>query len=146
MAAMTNYVENKLVDQLFRGQAYTFPTTLYLALYTTTPTATAASGVEVTGGSYSRVAITGSLANWAGTQGAGTTVASTGTTGLTSNNTVLTYPAPTAAWGVVNGWGILDAASAGNMVLFGALTVPKTVNNGDAAPSFAAAALSITFS
>ena len=146
MAALSNYLENKLVDQIFRGQAYTFPTTTYLALYTVTPTATAGSGTEVTGGAYARVAVTGSLANWAGTQGAGTTVASSGTSGATSNNIVITFPAPTAAWGVVTGFSIMDALTAGNELFYGALTVSKTVNNGDSAPSFAAAALALTFS
>lgn len=138
-AALTDYAENKLVDAILRGQSLGAPATGYVALYTVCPTDSAA-GTEVTGGSYARVAITSSLANWAGTQGAGTTVASTGTNGTTSNNIVLTYPAPTANWGVVTCWGILDAASAGNLWIYSALTVNKTINNGDAAPSFAAGA------
>lgn len=142
MAALSDYLENKLIDQLFRGQAYTFPTTLYVGLYTANPT-DVGGGTEVTGGSYARVAVTSSLANWAGTQGAGTTVASSGTTGTTSNNNAITFPAPTANWGVVTGMGIFDAASAGNLLVFSALTTSKTVNNGDAAPSFPAASLTV---
>lgn len=138
-AALTDYAENKLVDALLRGQSLGAPATGYVALYTVCPTDSTA-GTEVTGGSYARVAITSSLANWAGTQGAGTTVASTGTNGTTSNNIVLTYSAPTANWGVVTCWGILDAPTAGNLWIYSALTVNKTINNGDAAPSFAAGA------
>ena len=33
------------------------------------------------------------------------------------------------------------ASSAGNLLFWSALTTPKTVNNGDPAPTFAAAAL-----
>lgn len=140
MAAMTDYLENKLIDQLFRGQAYAFPATLHIGLLTAAPS-DSAPGTEVTGGAYARVAVTGSLANWAGTQAAASTVASSGTSGTTSNNNAITFPAPTANWGSVTHFAIYDAAAAGNMLVWGALTAAKTVNNGDAAPSFAPAAL-----
>lgn len=151
MAALTDFFENKLIDFLLRGQALgitgataaagTGPTTLFIGLFTTDPTDTG-GGVEVTGGSYARVALASTLANWAGTQSTASTTASTGNTGTTSNNTVLTFPTPSANWGVVTGFGIFDAATAGNLLIFGALTVSKTINNGDAAPSISAAALS----
>lgn len=137
---MTDYLENKLIDWLFRGQTYTPPATLYAGLYTTCPTDSTA-GTEVTGGSYARVAITGSLANWAGTQSAGSTTASTGTGGTTSNNAAVNFPAPTANWGSVQCFGLLDASTSGNLLIYHALAVAKTVNNGDAAPSFASGAL-----
>lgn len=150
MAAMTDFLENKLIDFLFRGQALGItgasaaagsgPTSLYLALYTSNPTDSTA-GTEVSGGSYARVAVSSTLANWAGTQAAASTSASSGTSGTTSNNGTITFPAPTANWGTITGFGILDASTGGNLLLYGALTTSKTVNNGDAAPSFAAAAL-----
>lgn len=141
MAALSNYLENKLIDQIFRGQAYTFPTTVYVGLYTAAPSETG-GGTEVSGGSYARVAVASSLANWAGTQAAASTTASSGTSGTTSNNIGVTFPAPTANWGVVTSVGIFDAASAGNMLIYGNLTISKTVNNGDSAPTFQASALS----
>jgi hypothetical protein len=111
-----------------------------MALLTAAPSDTG-GGTEVTGGSYARVAVASSLANWAGTQAAASTVASTGTSGTTSNNAVITFPAPTAAWGSVTHMAVYDATTAGNLLFWAPLTVAKTVNNGDAAPSFAAAAL-----
>ena len=151
MAAFTDFAENKLIDFLFRGQALsingataaagTGPATLYLALFTAAPTDTG-GGTEVTGGSYARVAIISALANWAGTQAAASTVASNGTTGTTSNNAAATFPAPTAAWGVVTSFGMFDVAAAGNLLIYGNLTASKTVNNGDPAPSFPAASFS----
>lgn len=102
---------------------------------------------EVSGGSYARVAVTCSLANFAGTQSAASTTASSGTGGTTSNNGAITFPAPTANWAtgasVVGVLAIFDQATSGNLIAGGALTVPKTINNGDAAPSFAAAAVSL---
>lgn len=140
MAALSNFLENKLIDQLFRGQAYTFPSTVYVGLYTAAPSDTG-GGTEVSGGSYARVSVSASLANWAGTQSAGSTSASSGTSGTTSNNIAITFPEPTATWGVITHVGIFDAASSGNLLIHGALTIPKTVNNGDSAPTFQASAL-----
>ena len=142
MAAMTDYLENKLIDHIFRGQSFAAPATLHVALLTAAPSDTG-GGTEVAGGSYARVAVPGSLANWAGTQAAASTVASSGNTGTTSNNVAVTFPAPTANWGVVTHFAIYDAASAGNMLIWGALSTSKTINNGDAAPSFAAGAFSL---
>ncbi|SFK92207.1 hypothetical protein SAMN05216302_102119 [Nitrosomonas aestuarii] len=140
--SLSNYLENKLIDTFLRGQAYTMPTTVYVALATTSGS-DAACGTEVTGGSYARVAVTSSMANWAGTQGAGTTVASSGTGGTTSNNNVITFPSPTANWGQVVEFCVFDASTSGNLLFREALTTNKTINNGDAAPSFAAGALTL---
>lgn len=141
MAMLSDYLENKLIDQLFRGQAFSFPATLHVALLTAAPSDTG-GGTEVSGGSYARVAVANSLANWAGTQGAGTTTASSGTGGTTSNNGNITFPAPTANWGAVSHFAVYDAASSGNLLLWGALSANKTINNGDAAPVFLPAQLS----
>ncbi|MDD5391185.1 MAG: hypothetical protein PHD37_17750 [Gallionellaceae bacterium] len=138
-AAMSDYLENKLLDFLVRGQAFTPPATVYYALATTTGS-DSACGTEVSGGSYARVAVTSSLANWAGTQAAGSTAASSGTGGTTSNNTTVTFPAPTANWGSVTEYCVFDASTSGNLLWRTALTTPKTINNGDAGPSFAAGA------
>lgn len=143
MSAMSDYLENKLVDQLFRGQAAPTTTTLYIALYTAAPSDTG-GGTEVSGSNYSRVAVTSSLANWAGTQSAGSTIASSGTGGQTSNNNSITFPTPSATWGTVTHFAIYDATSGGNELFWGALTISKTINSGDTV-SFPAASLSITF-
>ena len=143
MSAMSDYLENKLVDQIFRAQAFTFPSTLHVGLFTAAP-GEAGGGTEVSGGSYARAAVTASLANFAGTQGAGTTVASSGTGGQTSNNATITFATPGASWGTVTHFGIFDAASGGNLLFFGALTIAKTINQGDTV-TVPAASLSVTF-
>lgn len=99
--------------------------------------------VEVTGGSYARVAVAASLANFSGTQAAASITASTGTNGLSSNNAAITWPAPTANWGFIWGMGSFDASSAGNLLTVEGLGTAKTVNSGDAAPSLAAATYSL---
>jgi hypothetical protein len=143
--AMSNYIINKDIDYILRAQTFTAPATVYVALATTTGTA-AACGTEVTGGSYARVAVTSGLTAWAGTQAAGSTSISSGTSGQTSNNAVITFAAPTANWGTVTSFCVFDAPTAGNLLLQAALTTAKTINNADAAPSFAIAALTWTIS
>lgn len=110
--------------------------TLYFALMTTAPT-DAGGGVEVSGGNYSRVAVLCSLANLAGTQSAGSTTASTGTGGTTSNNTTLQYPTASASWGTVVAIAVYDRPTGGNLIDFGNLAASKAIASGDA-PFFAA--------
>jgi hypothetical protein len=141
MAALTNFCENKLIDHLFRTTTYT-PGTMYVGLFTAMPSDTG-GGTEVTGGSYARVAVTKGDAYWNGTHGT-TTGASSGTGGTTSNAGSISFPTPSANWGTIVGFGLFDASSAGNLLVYGALSVNKTVNNGDPAPMFQAGTLQIT--
>jgi hypothetical protein len=141
-AYTSDYFANKLIDLIFRAQAYTFPATLYPALCTVAPTSGTA-GTEVSGGSYARASIVAGLTTLSGTQSAGSTVASSGTGGRISNNATVSFPAPTADWGTVLAVKIMDAASSGNMLWFRAIT-SKTILNGSAAQQFAADALGIT--
>lgn len=121
---LTDYAENKLVDALLRGQALGAPATWYIGLCTDLRSDSAA-GTEVATGSYARVAVAASLANWSGTQGAGTTVASTGTDGTVENNIDITFPASTAAWGDIKSVRFYDAAAAGNSWI--AIDLPATM-------------------
>lgn len=141
--ASSNYQQNKFIDWFFRAQTFTPPSTIYVALATTNGTA-GACGTEVSGGSYARVGVASSLANWAGTQGAGTTAVSSGTSGQTSNNGIITFPAPTAPWGSVSSFCAYDSPTSGNMLFQATLTTAKTINSGDASPSFAVSALTYT--
>lgn len=95
--SFTDFAENKLVDTIMRGQASGIPASWYIGLDTVACGETG-TGTEVTGGSYARVAVTSSLANWAGTQSAGSTTASSGTGGTTSNNGAITFPALGGTW------------------------------------------------
>ena len=45
MSAFSDYVENKLIDWMLRGQAFTPPATVYVALFTSAP-ADAGGGTE----------------------------------------------------------------------------------------------------
>ena len=142
MAALSNFLENALGDHVLRDTAYTKPTTIYIALFTAAPS-DSGGGTEVTGGSYARVQVGPSVSTWKSTNGA-TSGASSGTSGIFLNASTITFPAPTANWGSVTHVGVFDASTSGNLLFHGSLTTPKTVNNGDPAPTFPADSFSIT--
>ena len=53
MSGFSDYLEDKVLDHVFGGNAFTAPTTLYVALYTVAPSDTG-GGTEVSGGAYAR--------------------------------------------------------------------------------------------
>jgi hypothetical protein len=140
---MSDYCANKLIDLIFRGQAFTWPATLYGALFTVAPS-NAGGGTEVSVGSYARFVLASTLAALSGTQAAGSTVASTGTSGRISNNAALSYPAPSAAQGTVVAEGLIDASTGGNLMFWAALSSPRTISSGSPAQTHPADSLSIT--
>jgi len=114
MANFSNYLENALINATLRNTSYTSPTTVYVALYTSDPT-DADSGTEVSGGSYSRTAVTfGAPSN-----------------GVATNNADVTFPTSTGSWGTVTHVGVRDATTAGNLLYHASLTTSKTVGSGD---------------
>jgi hypothetical protein len=141
--SLTNTYENKVVDVVFRGQAFSesSPANYYVALYSSSCT-DASPGTEISGGSYARVAVARSATAWKGTHGTASG-ASSGTSGTISNAAAITFPTPTANWGSVTAFGILDASSGGSQVVCNNLTTAKTVNNGDSAPLFPIGALTV---
>lgn len=143
MAGKADYLENKFIDHVFRGRSYTVPSTIYVALLTAAPT-DAGGGTEVSGGSYARVLVGPSDTTWNATQGGTPAAASSGSSGATANAGSVTFPSPTGNWGVCTHFGIYDASTAGNLLYWAALATAKTVNSGDAAPVFAAGALTVT--
>jgi hypothetical protein len=141
--ALSNFLTNKLIDFVMRGQTYTPPTNVFVALATTAGSA-AACGTEVAYTGYARVSVPASLVAWSGTQGVTTTAISSGTSGQTSNNITITFGAPTSGPNTVVEFCVFDALTGGNLLWRAALTTSKTINNADAAPSFAISALSWT--
>ena len=58
--SFTNFLETEILDHVFAGAAYTAPGTLYLGLYTATPSDTG-GGTELSGSAYARLATSGNL-------------------------------------------------------------------------------------
>lgn len=139
---ITDFAENKLIDYLFRNQASGLPSSWYIGL-TTDTCSDSAAGTEVSGNNYGRVTVASSLANWAGTQSAGSTVASTGTGGTTSNNGAITFPTSSGSWGTVQAVRFYDAASNGNSWICINLTSSLNVSGSGFTVSFSAGQLSV---
>lgn len=133
MSQMSDFLEASIRTHIFRTGSYTKPTGLNIDIYTAAP-GEAGGGTKVSGGSYAAVARNPLDANW---------TAASSTDGLTDNAAAITFPTPTANWGIVTHVGIEDQAA--NLLLYGALTVSKTVNTGDPAPNFPIGALAVTF-
>ena len=126
MAAMSNYLENALINATLRNTAYSSPATVYVGLFTSDPT-DAGSGTEVSGGSYARK----SMAFDAPSNGAST------------NSAAVEFDQATGNWGTITHFAIFDALTTGNMLYHGALTTSKTIETGDVF-KFAAASVTVT--
>ena len=114
MAAISNYLENALINGTLRATDYTAPATVYVALFTSDPT-DAGSGTECSGSAYVRQSATFA----APSNGASTTSAD------------IQFPQAGGSWGTITHFGIFDASSSGNLLYHGALTVSKTIDTGD---------------
>jgi hypothetical protein len=114
MSALSDYAENELLDHLLGTGAYTMPTTVYVGL-STGSFGDDNSGTELTGNNYSRQSISFGAA----------------ASGTASNDAAVEFSAATGSWGVVSHFGLFDAASAGNLLIHGALTASKTIETGD---------------
>jgi hypothetical protein len=140
MSIMTNYLEEKLIDHLFKATAYSesTPTAWHVALHTAAFGDDGSGGTEVStsGTTYARVAVT---------RGAGFTRQSSGDARTVENTANVTFGVPSADWGVATHVGLWDASTGGNLIIEAQLQFAKTINNGDPAPKFQAGELKFTF-
>ena len=134
MSNATDYLEGELIRHLFRTGSMTKPAQLHIGLFTAPPNDAGAGGTEVSGGSYARVQVNPGDANWS---------APAGGNGTTSNVGTITFPTPTAPWGIVTHFGVFDAATGGNLLIAAALQVAKTIETGDGVP-FPPGSLTVT--
>jgi hypothetical protein len=111
--AISDYLENELLDHAFKTGTYTVPTNLFIALYTAAPSDTG-GGTEVTGGSYVRTINN----TWDAASG-----------GVVENTSAINFIEATANWGTVLAAGIFDASVGGNLLWWGTCT-SITVNTG----------------
>jgi len=131
MSEASNYLENALVDHITGKTAYTQPTA-YVALCTAAPNdaSTGATITEADYTGYARESTAGS--DWNAASG-----------GTADNANAITFGACTAGSNTITHFAILDAASNGNVLVYGTLDPSLAVSAG-ITPSFAAGALSIT--
>ncbi|WP_052410457.1 phage tail fiber protein [Paenibacillus durus] len=128
---ISNYLSAALLNQAFRNATWTPPGTVYLALYTSDPTA-ADTGTEVSGGAYARQAIAFGAA---AVEGGKMTVKSSAD---------VAFPIATADWGLVTHVGLRTASTGGNLLCSQALANQRSVLVGDT-PKFLAGSTLVRF-
>lgn len=120
------YQANKVLNKLLRGEDYVVPAAYWIGLFkATNDTALranlVASAEEVTATGYVRKKLRDdSLITF--TQS---------TDAFSQVSAAVPWESAQAAWGTVTYAAVLDAATGGNIILYGALTAPKPVDAGD---------------
>ncbi len=108
----SDYLELQVLDAVLGAVAYAAPATVYFALYSATPSdAGGGTELEATGSpGYTRVAVTNSAVNFPAAAAGAKTV-----------GTAVTWPVNSgaAAWAAAVAWGVLDASTGGNLLLWG---------------------------
>lgn len=129
---ISKFLATKQLNVSARGEKFTFPDRLYVALYTSDPTWND-TGQEVSGGGYGRQILTFS-------EPAQITVQEFHpVTGVLSNLQKMAiksaadvaFAVATANWGTVTHFGLRDAATGGNLYYFGTLETPRSILNND---------------
>ena len=126
---LTDHVNNKVLDCFFGGQPFAPPPELHVGLSLTR----AYKGgyvAEPLGEGYARVAVANDLIHFPAAS-----------LGRKSNASVITFPEPRAGWGAVVSVFVADAAQGGNVLAMADLPSPRTVGQGDPAPTIAVDAL-----
>ena len=117
MSEFSDYMENKVIE-VMRATNFV-AAAAYVALFKSPVTdAELEAGTltnEVSGGAYAR-------------QLAGLSIPSNG---VSSNASDIVFPTATADWGTVTHCALMDAATAGNVLMHSALDTSKVVSNGD---------------
>ena len=115
MGSKSNYLELRLLDHMLGAGTVTTPATVYFALYSVVPSDTG-GGTELTGSGYARLAVNNDTTNFP----AATTNGTTGR-GEKKLGVAQSFPANSGGsnWTTVVGWGLLDASSGGNLLLWG---------------------------
>lgn len=111
------YLANKLLDHVLNKNTFTQPTSAYLALYKTIPETDDTKGIEVSGGSYSRILCFGDL-EWS---------APHLIDGFINNINTKAFSIASSNWGEVTAVGIKSALNGGNLLFLKKLTESKTV-------------------
>ena len=127
-----------LLNFLFNGGTLSAPSTVYLALFSVTPSVSS-TGTEATGTSYARKSVTCNTTNFPTISGSTTTMSLNVATSFATAGGDWSSAANQVAAGVAIS---LAGSLSTDLMYWGALTASKPVLNGDTA-SFAIGALTI---
>jgi len=121
MGSFSDYLENELLDHVFKVGSWSSPTNIYIALCKSTIEDNDTGSTlptEVSGGAYAR-----QLCNtW-----------DAAAAGATSNSQAETYTEATTNWGTVTDFALVTHSSTGQVLGYGKLTTAKKIGTGDTA-------------
>lgn len=121
MGSFSDYLENAILDHVFKTSALSVPTNLYIALTKSTIAEDDTGSTiptEVSGGSYARKVCN----TW-----------DAAAAGATENSQPCTFAQATADWGVVTDFAICDHSATGQILAYGKLNTTKNIQSGDTA-------------
>lgn len=130
----TSYFENLVLDAILGSdKGADIPSTVYVGLFTSAPD-DGGNGDEVLspGTGYARVAVANTTDNWPDAA-SGTKVCAI----------KVQFPLVVASWGDLSHFGVFDAATDGNLLVYGEIATPVTPDVGNA-PFFAPFTLAVT--
>jgi hypothetical protein len=113
MSSFSDYLENAVLDYVFRNTGTPTSAAVHLALFTAAPT-DAGGGTEVSGSGYARQVVAFDAA----------------AAGAITNTDAESFTASGGSFGAVVAVGIFDAATVGNMIAWDDIT-SATINDGD---------------
>ncbi len=108
---------HKIIDHMLRGQAYTPPSSVYVALFHDPHESDLTAGVltdELSGGAYMRKEV----------------LLSPGSSRITSNTNNVNFDIATDDWDNATHFALADAESGGNLLLWGELSIVLSVVTG----------------
>ena len=108
------YLDNLYLNAALRGFAFVPAPSIYVALYTVTPSASGV-GIEVSGGDYVRRPVTFS-------EPVG---------GQVRSDVEVLFPVATTLWGDIEGLALVDEIAGGNVLYFASFGFPRTVDVSD---------------
>ena len=124
----STYLSNEVLDHVLKTTSYSVPDGIHVALYSVAPTK-AGGGTEISGNNYARA----QNDTW-----------DAAASGATENTGAIVFNSATGSdWDSAVAFGIFDTSTGGNLLMWGDLTVSKTVTVGDTA-QFSAGSLDIS--
>lgn len=135
--AKSNYLEDMILNTLFRNGTFTKPSNVYISLHSANPT-DAGTGTELSGGGYARVAVSNTV-----TTNFNAPADNAGAQRIT-NAVEFTFPESTGAQGTATHFGIWTASSGGNLLYHGALGTSRAIDSAGITIRIPAGSLAIS--
>ena len=113
--SFTDYLEQKVLEHTFRNTAYTSPTTVYIGLLSAAPS-DSTGGTELSGNGYARSAAAFDAYS---------------ATSKVVNTSDETFTASGGGWSTITHFGVYDASSGGNLLVYGEILPSVTLSDGE---------------